>query len=129
MPQISVMTLKQGLLLFWALWFALVVLGNIGDLLKRLHVLGDHWKFASGNYALMQKTTAIYHVPDGIILLLFIAVILWEAITTVLMASAALTIVSSGLRGVYTAFAFSLALWVAFMLADEFFIAYETGHI
>ncbi len=126
--QISVITLKQGILLFWTLWFAIVVLANIGDLLKRLHVLGDGWKFASGNYALMKKTTAIYHVPDGIILLLFIAVIIWETITTVLMASAALTIASADLNGVYTAFAFSLGLWAAFMLADEFFIDYETGH-
>ncbi|HVU10604.1 MAG TPA: hypothetical protein VHD90_04970, partial [Phototrophicaceae bacterium] len=122
-------TLKQGLLVFWALWLTVVFLGNLCDLLKRLRVLNPGWKFASGNYDLMKKTTAVYHLSDTVVLLLLIGVVIWEGVAAVLMWSAAFTLASSGLGGVYSAFAFSLALWAAFMVADELFIAYETEPI
>jgi predicted ABC-type ATPase len=35
----------------------------------------------------------------------------------------------SGLTTVYTAFGVSLALWAAFVIADEIFIAYETANL
>ena len=127
----SVITLKQAMLAFWAIWLTIVCLANLCDLLKRWRVLGDHWKFASGNYDLMQKSTRVYHLPDAAVLLLFIGVVIWEALAGFLTWNALLSFNGSVSDAVYAAFGVSLALWAAFLIADEIFMAYEmeTTHI
>ncbi len=125
--QVSVLlTLKRGVLFFWALWLAIVFLANLCDLLKQRGVLGQGWKFASGNYEQMRRTTERYHLPDAAVTLLFVGVLLWEALAALLMAGALLSFVGGVNDTVYAAFGVSLALWAAFMIADELCMAYET---
>ena len=123
----SITTLKRGLLLAWALWFGIVFLTNACDALKALGVLSHDWSFASGNYDFIAKTTAIYHLPawaDGV---LFGGVIVWEGACTLLFVRAFLVTGQKwGVAGpVLDAFVASTALWVAFILADEIFVAYQ----
>ncbi len=112
--------IRSGILLFWAAWFTVVALTNLLDALKALGLLSPGWTLASGNYALMLKVTAVHGAPAAVVALLFLGVILWEAL------AAALFWRAWARRGeaVATAFLVGLALWAAFTLADEVFIAY-----
>jgi hypothetical protein len=123
------LVLKQGVLLFWALWFTVAWLANTCDGLKACHVLGAGWRFASGNYALMVETTQKYHTPRWLNAVLFGGVILWQGCAALLFWFA-LSVFQGlhrpGGNALYTAFLVSLALWAAFIIADEIFLAYET---
>jgi hypothetical protein len=55
--------LKRLLLLFWAIWLSVVFLSNVADAGKGLGLLGESWVFASGNWKLLQETTARYSTP------------------------------------------------------------------
>ncbi len=124
MPELSLLTLKQGALLFWTVWLALAFLANLCDFLKHFGILGDRWKFASGNYDLIHKTTDVYHLPEIAVRILFVGIILWEALATILMAAALVSFTGDQMGAVTTAFGVSLALWAALLIADEIFVAY-----
>lgn len=122
----SLKTLKRGLVLGWAAWLTVVFLTNLFELLKVLNILPESWAFASGNFGFIQATTAIYTVPDTLNLLLFVGVVVWEALAALLLWRAFAGYSGrAGLADINTAFAVSLALWVAFMLADELLMAYD----
>jgi hypothetical protein len=116
-----VLLLKRGLLLFWAAWLSLVLTTNVLDGAKALGLLAESWAFASGNYGFVAQTTARYGTPAWINGVLFAGVICWEGLAAVLFWLAGWTFAK---RWVLAAFAVGLALWAAFILADEFFIAY-----
>lgn len=125
--RVSLRTLKRGTVLFWALWLTVVTITNVFDLLKAIGVLPPEWSFASGNYGFVAETVAVNNVGGPLVTLLFIGVIIWEALAALLLwrAFLAYNTTPAGLQAVYTAFAVSLALWAAFMLADELFFAYD----
>jgi len=52
-----VLPLKQGIVLFWAVWLSVTFFANTFDGLKALKVMGEGWRFVSGNYASMVETT------------------------------------------------------------------------
>src|SRR5688572_22149261 len=51
--RLSVVTLKRGLLLFWATWQTIVVATNVFEALRALGVLPAGWHFASGNWGFL----------------------------------------------------------------------------
>ena len=120
-------TLKSGVLLFWAAWFTVVVLTDLGDALKAGGAVPARWSFASGNWELMLKITAVHATPVVIVGVLFLGAIAWEAAAAVLFWRAW----AAGGRGGLVAFTVGLALWAAFVLADELFIAHtlEAVHL
>jgi hypothetical protein len=123
-------SLKRALLAFWALYLTLVFASNLMDALKALDVLPDVWPFASGNYALVSQVTSIYDFPVVFNALLFAGVLVWQAAAAGLFWRAFRRfrfVEPVGLAAVYAAFTASLGLWMAFILADEFFIAYEVA--
>jgi hypothetical protein len=127
-------TIPRGILLFWALWLSLVSLTNVLDALKSLRVLGPGWAFASGNFAFMASVTAKYHTPTGVNAFLFAGVVAWEIFAACRFWHALSAHRRSGIDAedaVRSAFTVSLALWAAFMLADETFFAFdaESTHI
>jgi hypothetical protein len=127
--EVTGLMLKQGILLFWALWLSIAWLANACDGLKACHLLGPGWTFTSGNYALMVETTEKYHTPLWLNAILFLGVILWEGGSALLFwaaFSAFHGMHQSGGQALYPAFLVSLALWAAFIIADEVFLAYET---
>lgn len=120
--------LKQGVLLFWALWLSIAWLSNVCEALKACHLLGVKWKFASGNYALLVETTQKYRMPLSFTALLFFGVILWQGCSALLFWFASITfqgLHQPGEHVLNAAFLVSLALWAAFLIADEIFLAYE----
>ena len=113
--------LKGGLLLFWGVWLGVVFATNVCDGLKALGLLPEGWAFASGNYRLVEQTTARYGTPGWLNALLFVGVIGWEGAAAFLFCLAGLL----GRRGPrLAAFATGLGLWAAFLLADEVLVAY-----
>ncbi|MBI4382295.1 MAG: hypothetical protein HY574_14040 [candidate division NC10 bacterium] len=126
------MVIKRGLMLFWALWLSIVFMSNIADGLKALKVLPDTWPFASGNYLFMVKVTNIYNTPESMVAILFSGVVIWEGLGALLFWRSFREfngVNGSGLTTVYTAFGVSLALWAAFVIADEIFVAYKTANV
>jgi hypothetical protein len=128
-----VILLKRLLLLFWAVWLSVVFLTNLADAGKGLGLVDESWAFASGNWKLIQETTARYGTPAAVNVLLFAGVILWEAVAAELFWRAGWSFRgrSSARQAVYMAFTTSLLLWGAFLVADEVFIAYplESTHL
>jgi hypothetical protein len=127
---VSVTQLKRGVLLFWALWFTLVLATNLCDAAKTLGLLSPGWPFASGNYCFMASVTAKYGTPAWINGLLFAGVMVWQMIATVLFWRSGMAYRpkdAGGLAAATTALAVGIGLWAAFAVADEFFVAYETG--
>ncbi len=116
------------MLAFWCLWLTIVFATNLCDGLKELGVLGEGWKFASGNFRFLVSTTAHYDVPRWLNALLFAGVIAWEGLGAVLFGLAC----RDGRRQsaktsplLYPAFLVSLLLWAGFMLADELLMSYD----
>jgi hypothetical protein len=121
-----VVLLKPLLLLVWAIWLSAVFLTNLADAGKGLRLLDESWALASGNWKLIQETTARYRTPAAVNVILFAGVILWEAGAAVLFWRAGLTFRGRdpARRAVYRAFTASLLLWGAFLVADEVLVAY-----
>jgi hypothetical protein len=84
--------------------------------------MGQGWRFASGNYALMTETTRKYPLPAWFAGLLFLGVVLWQWSAALLFWYAFSTFHGMHLPGLQTpdiAFLVSLAFWAAFMIAEE----------
>lgn len=119
--------LKRLLLAFWASWLTLVFATNLMDAGKAAGLLAESWAFASGNYRFLAETTARYGTPGWLNGLLFLGVVCWEGVAAFLFWLASWTYRGTGREGtsyVHAAFITGLALWAAFLLADEAFIAY-----
>lgn len=125
------MLIKQGLLVFWAVWSMVVLVTNISDGLKAAGLLGGGWRFASGNWRRLQETTAIYRVPAWINTVLFAGVLAWQALVAVLMWRGALAFGgaadAAGMLAVYRAFGAALAQFAALVVVDEILLAYPAG--
>jgi hypothetical protein len=120
--KLDLLSIKRGILLFWALWLSIVCATNVFDALRALGVLPVSWSFASGNYALVAKVVGIHAVAGWLAGVLFLGVMIWEGSAAFLFWRAFHEfhgLSGPGLRTVHTAFTVSPALWAAFMLADE----------
>jgi hypothetical protein len=119
---------KRGVLLFWAAWLSVVVLTNILDALKGLGVLSSTFAWTSGNFAWIQSTMKPLNVPIGIEAALFGGVIIWEALAAYLFWRAFVSYRNRPLveeQVAILACAVNLALWCAFQVLDEVFLAYQ----
>jgi len=117
----SLELIEAGIVLLWAAWLTMVTLLNVTDALKEWGVLPETWSLASGNFAYMLAVTKIHNTPKSVCWWMFMGVIAWEAIASLLLWRALFVATQAAID---VAFLVSLALWGAFMLADEYFIAY-----
>jgi len=123
-----VLPLKQGIVLFWIVLLLVTFFANTFDGLKALKVMGEGWRFVSGNYASMVETTCKYPLPAWFAGLLFLGVVLWQGLSALLFwyaFGAFHGMHFPGLRALDLAFLVSPALWAVFMIADEIFTAYD----
>lgn len=120
--------LKQGILLFWALWLSVVVTTNILDALKTAGALPASFKWVSGNYAWINQTMDPLAVPRGLQAFMFAGVIGWELLAAVLFWAGLVGFRNRPLGQetfAFAACAVNLALWCAFQVLDEVFLAYQ----
>ena len=130
LARIRISTIQTGLVLFWATWLTLVTSTNLFDALKQLGVLPTGFTWSSYNFELVKETVGAHGVPTVIASLLFAGVIAWELLASALFWRAWLAM-RRGKRGtgdeVTQAFAVSLALWAAFLIATEVTVNYSTA--
>jgi hypothetical protein len=132
--QFDPLILTRGLVLFWSVWLSVVFVTNLFEGLIELGLLSEEWRFKSGNYAYVAKATATYSAPAWITAFLFWGVVAWEGVATFLYWRGLWAYRRgdpAALGSVNLAFGVSLALWAAFMVADEIFRTYrqQTSHI
>jgi hypothetical protein len=120
-------TFKRGLLLFWAVWFSLVFATNVLDGLKQLGVLPETWSYTSGNFRFVVSVVQVLGARVWLAAILFTGVVLWEGLCAALFWKAFRGFEGGGAGCALasTAFAVSVALWAAFTVAIEAFIAFE----
>ena len=119
--------IKFGLLLFWGLWFLIAFLTNTFDFLGVYNYLPTVWRFRSNNLALITSVIHIYNFPGTWANLLFTIDIIIQGSASILFLIAAMKWWShrQAWKWINGAFGLSIALWAAFILMDEFFIAYN----
>ncbi|MEX0601557.1 MAG: hypothetical protein WD423_16585 [Rhodothermales bacterium] len=126
------MLIKRIILLFWALFFSLVFVTDVADGLTAMGALSPDFIFASANYGFMLEVTGIYGTPAWVVTLLFTGVVVWAGAAAFMFWRAFAGFAAwdgpSG-RLVETAFALGIGLWAAFLVADEFFLAYLTTDV
>jgi hypothetical protein len=122
------MFLKLALTAFWAFWFAVVFVTNFCSVAKALGWLPEAWRLSSRNYEAVVKATSIYRPPRWVPATLFAGVMLWQLAAAILLACTLAVSLHAGRIDLPVAnFAFStaIALWAAFMIADELTLHYE----
>jgi hypothetical protein len=118
---LTINTLKQGILLLWAIWLSMVTVMNILEALKAAKLLPESVK-ASANWTLMVRVTSIYKTPVWINGVMFAGVIIWEAVASSLLWTAFFT---GNLETATTALILCIALWGAFILVNQFFLVFN----
>jgi hypothetical protein len=117
--------LASGLLGFWALYFTVVALSNLADLLRAVSILPPGWPWVSGNLAFIVSSTARLGGPTWMGPGLLAGVVAWQALAAVLFWRATRRNADDEALG--PPFAVSLALWAVFILLDELLLIFETG--
>lgn len=120
--------IKRLVLLFWAAWLSVVVATNVLNVLQALGVLPASFKFVSGNWPWINHTMDPLGVPRALQASLFAGVIAWEAVAAALFWWATATYRDRPLgqeKAALYACGVNLALWAAFQVLDEVFIAYQ----
>lgn len=121
---LDLLSLKQGIVLMWAVWMSLVVLLNVLDALKMSGRLPQTWKFASGNFWYIGEVTKIYGTPAWINWVFFVIVIVWESFGAAMLWVALAGFDGSSYAMLNAAWIVNLALWAAFIVMDEIFLAW-----
>jgi hypothetical protein len=129
MQATTLTVIKRLLLLFWAAWLSIVVITNVLDGLRALGTLPDSFKFVSGNWRWINEVMDPLGVPRGLQAFQFAGAITWEALAAVLFWRAVATYRGRPLvheRATVYACGVNLALWAAFQVLDEVFLAYQS---
>jgi hypothetical protein len=113
--------LKRVLVLFWAMYFSLVALTNLVDLLGQFNAL--HWTFLnSENFSYIRSVVKVYHLGTVPTKALLTGALIIEATAAVLFWRAAL---ERHTRAVLQALCFGAVVWIGLIFMTEFFVAYS----
>jgi len=124
--------LTRGVLFFWAAWFSIVALTNVLDALVSLGALSPSVRFVSGNWPWINRVMDPLAVPHWLQAFLFLGAMSWEALAACLYWRALIRYGGRPLhqeRDALWAGVTALALWGAFQVLDEVFLAYETENV
>jgi len=126
-------TFKRLILLFWALWWLLAFLTDLFGGLKEVGALAAFW-LPHTNYPGLVESLAPYSPPGWLPPFLFVGIMAWSLLSTLLFAIAANTPPQPAerwRRRLNNAFTVSLSLWLAFFLADQIVMKFglEENHM
>jgi len=128
LQRVTLSVIKRLALLFWAAWLSVVATTNVLNGLQALGTLPESFKFVSGNWPWIQQVMDPLGVPRGLQAVLFAGVIAWEALAAMLFWWAVATYRGGPLaheKATVYACGVNLALWAAFQVLDEVFMAYQ----
>jgi len=112
--------LKRLLLLFWAIYFSMVALTNLVNLLNSTGAI--HWSFLdSGNLGYMLSIVKIYHVGQTPTKLLLARALVLEVAAVFMFA---LALLLGDRERELRAPCYCAGVWVLFIVMTEFFLAY-----
>jgi len=119
--------LKQGIILFWALWFTIVTCSDFTSFLQMHQLIPDTFPFNSRNYDLIAQFLLVYgshshFFQQGISLV----ILLWALLITVSFWVSFIFKIND--KFAYFAFNFSFSMTAFFILVDECFIKYDIEH-
>lgn len=118
---------KKIIILFWTLWWLIALWTDIVGGLSHLHWLTANWAI-DNNYPFLVQSLKMYPIPDWLPPLLFIGIIFWSLINTLLFIHTCLALNRpSGvwLARAERAFIASLCFWLMFFLADQTVMKYD----
>ena len=114
--------LKRLLLLFWAIYFSMVALTNLVNLLDSTGAI--HWSFFdSGNLGYMLSIVKIYHVGQTPAKLLLAGALVLEVAAVFMFA---LALLLGDRERELRALCYCAGVWVLFIVMTEFFVAYAS---
>ena len=117
--------LKCLLLGFWWMYFSMVALTNLVDLLGA--VGATHWTFLnSGNFGYLQSVVKVYAVAPTLTKGLLAGAFAIEAIGAVLFWRA---LRARTLNSALQALCYGTAVWLGFIFMTEFFVAYQAESV
>lgn len=124
---------KRIIVLFWAIWWLLAFLTDVLGGLKQIGAIAAPW-LRNSNYPDLVAALAPYAPPDWLAPVLFVGIIAWSLLTTILFAIATVTPMQPSDRWrwrVNNAYIVSLSFWLAFFLADQIVMnfAFEQNHM
>lgn len=128
-PTVTGVLIDDGIIVFWAAWISIVVIANVVDALRVAGILPADTRLASGNYTAIVHESDRLSVPHTLDFIIFLIIILWEALAAVLLWRAAVyEVAGSHLRmgAADTGLSALLILFAGFILADEVFHAFKT---
>ncbi len=124
---ISLAAFKRLLVWFWAVWWLLAFLTDALGGLKQIGLVAAAW-LPHTNYPFLVSSLAPYAVPTWVPAFLFVGIIAWSFLSTVLLGLAAVTPRAPEdrwRRRVDTGFIVSLGLWLAFFIADQIVMNFD----
>ena len=115
---------KRLVLLFWTMYFTLVAVTNLVDLLGEFDIF--QWTFLnSGNFAFLESVVKVYAVSPDVTKLLLVSAWVIEVTGAVLFWRALLGFRRDGGRlRAMMALCWGTLVWTAFIFMTEFFVAY-----
>ena len=122
------LVIKRTILLFWAAWLTVVTTTNVFDALAAVGAIPESFKFVSGNWKWINQAMDPLSVPRAFQAFLFAGAIAWESLAAALFWWASATYrgrLISEEKAALSACGVNLALWAAFQVLDEVFIAYQ----
>jgi hypothetical protein len=121
---------KRLLIVFWTMFFTLVALTNLVDLLDELGAFD--WRFLdSGNYDYLRSVVKAYDVGPALTKVMLAGAFAIELVAAVLFwrALSALGRDGRGMREAFVAVCFGTFVWIAFVFMTEFFTAYQSESV
>ena len=127
MKTLAVVALKRGVILYWSLWFTVVLATNVVHGLKALGIIREGWTLSFGDTRLLSSSVWIYGAPAGLHGFTLAGVVAAEALIAVLFWRAFSKF--HGLKNadrlsLAAAFILTVALFAAFLVADEISSSY-----
>jgi hypothetical protein len=121
---------KRLVLAFWTMFFTLVALTNLVDLLGELGAFD--WRFLdSGNYDYLRSVVKAYEIGPALTKVLLAGAFAIELVAAVLFWRALLALGRDGrgMRKALEALCFGAFVWISFVFMTEFFTAYESESV
>lgn len=113
--------------MFWAIWWLIASWTDISGGLAHLGILQASFA-PDTNYPFLVNSLKMYHVPEWLPFLLFIAIIGWSLVSTIAFFWATFAWSKTRkiwLRRAQIAYIISLVFWLSFFLADQLVMKFD----